>query len=96
MYQIGQEVTVISDKGIAYDGYIMASATSDDGEKAYKIVIEGAGLTQLGQWHKSCDVFMVDSPDAVSQPTMCALQCPPGRPPALLIRSQRKPSRRPK
>ncbi|HLY39998.1 MAG TPA: hypothetical protein VKR52_02245 [Terracidiphilus sp.] len=52
----------------------MASATSDDGEKAYKIVIEGAGLTQLGQWHKSCDVFMVDSPDAVSQPAPISIR----------------------
>jgi len=70
MYQIGQEVMVISDKGIAYDGYIMATATSDDEQKAYKIAIEGAGLTQLGQWHKAEDVFVVDPPEAESKDTI--------------------------
>lgn len=63
MYEIGQEVMVISDKGVAYDGYITATATSDHGEKAYKIALEGGGLTQLGQWHKACDIFVVDTPE---------------------------------
>lgn len=63
MYEIGQEVMVISDKGVAYDGYIMARATSDDGQKAYKIALEGGGLSQLGQWHKACDIFVVERPE---------------------------------
>lgn len=70
MYHIGQEVTVISDKGLAYDGYIMAVATGEDGQKAYKIAIEGAGLTQLGQWHKASDVFVVDPPDSAAKASM--------------------------
>jgi len=60
MLNIGQEVTVITDKGVAYSGYIMARATSDDGQKAYKIALEGGGLSQLGQWHRACDVYVMD------------------------------------
>lgn len=58
----GQEVMVINDKGVAYTGYVMATATSADGQKAYKVAIEGGGLQQLGQWHKACDIFVVDPP----------------------------------
>lgn len=60
MYEIGQEVTVITDKGVAYNGVVMARATGDDGQKAYKIALEGGGMTQLGQWHKAGDVFVID------------------------------------
>jgi hypothetical protein len=60
MFDVGQEVTVISDKGVAYDGYVLARATGDDGSKAYKVVLAGGGLEQMGQWHKACDVFVVD------------------------------------
>jgi hypothetical protein len=60
MFNVGQEVTVITEKGVAYTGFIMARATSDDGQKAYKIAIEGVGLSQLGQWHRACDVFVLD------------------------------------
>ncbi len=60
MYEVGQEVTVITDKGVAYNGVVMARATGDDGQKAYKIALEGGGLTQLGQWHKASDVFVID------------------------------------
>lgn len=62
MIEVGQEVTVINDKGIAYNGFVMARATADDGSKAYKISIDGNGLQQLGQWHKSGDVFIADPP----------------------------------
>ncbi len=60
MFEVGQEVTVINDKGVAYNGYILARATGDDGQKAYKIVIDGGGLEQMGQWHKSSDIFVLD------------------------------------
>ena len=62
MIEVGQEVTVISEKGVAYNGFVMATATSVDGTKAYKISIDGSGLQQLGQWHKACDVFVIDPP----------------------------------
>ncbi|HTA79154.1 MAG TPA: hypothetical protein VK720_06380 [Terracidiphilus sp.] len=62
MIEVGQEVMVIGDKGIAYMGYVMATATSPDGQKAYKVAIEGGGLQQLGQWHKACDIFVTDPP----------------------------------
>ena len=62
MIEVGQEVTVINEKGVAYNGFVMATATSVDGTKAYKISIDGSGLQQLGQWHKACDVFVIDPP----------------------------------
>jgi hypothetical protein len=62
MIEVGQEVTVINEKGVAYNGYVLASATSVEGHKAYKIALDGGGLQQLGQWHKSCDVFVLDPP----------------------------------
>jgi hypothetical protein len=62
MIEVGQEVTVINEKGVAYNGYIMTTATSVDGTKAYKVVIDGSGLQQLGQWHGACDVFVLDPP----------------------------------
>jgi hypothetical protein len=62
MIEVGQEVTVINEKGVAYNGYVMSTATSVDGTKAYKVVIDGNGLQQLGQWHKACDVFVIDPP----------------------------------
>jgi hypothetical protein len=62
MIEVGEEVTVINDKGIAYTGYVMATATSADAQKAYKIAVEGGGLQQLAQWHKASNVFMIDPP----------------------------------
>lgn len=62
MIEIGQEVMVLGDKGIAYTGYVIATATSIDGQKAYKVAVEGDDLQQLGQWHKACDIFVIDPP----------------------------------
>ena len=58
MFEVGQKVTVITDKAIAYDGFILARATRDDGGAAYKVALQGGGLVQSGQWHKACDVFV--------------------------------------
>jgi hypothetical protein len=58
MFDVGQKVTVITDKGIAYDGVILSRATGDDGAGAYKVTLEGSGPEQLGQWHKAGDVFV--------------------------------------
>ncbi len=67
MFDVGQEVTVITDKGIGYNGLILARATGADGLKAYKVSIDGAGLQQLGQWHKASDVFVMDPQDNTPQ-----------------------------
>lgn len=58
MLELDQSVIVITDKGVAYEGFIMARATAENGASAYRIGIEGAGFQQQGQWHKSGDVFV--------------------------------------
>jgi len=58
MLDLNQNVIVISDKGITYEGYIMARASGENGASAYKIGLEGAGFGQQGQWHKASDVFV--------------------------------------
>ena len=63
MFDVGQKVTVIADKGIAYDGTIFARAMGDNGPGAYKIALDGRGLEQLGQWHKASDVFVREKTD---------------------------------
>jgi hypothetical protein len=58
MFEVSQDVTVITYKGIAYDGYIQARAKGDDGQGAYRIGLYGSGPEQLGQWHKASDIFV--------------------------------------
>lgn len=58
MFELDQRVVVITEKGIAYDGFILGRAMGDDGSRAYKIGLEGAGFNQQGQWHKASEVFV--------------------------------------
>jgi hypothetical protein len=58
MFDAGQNVIVISEKGITYDATILAVAKDDSGKAAYKVALAGAGPDQLGQWHKAADVFL--------------------------------------
>jgi hypothetical protein len=58
MLELNQSVIVIAEKGLTYEGYIMARATAEDGASAYRIGLEGAGFDQQGQWHKAADVFV--------------------------------------
>lgn len=58
MLDLNQSVIVITEKGVAYEGYVMARATGDGGSGAYKVGLEGAGFEQQGQWHKASDVFV--------------------------------------
>jgi len=58
MLKRGQTVIVITDKGIAYQAELVATAKDDSGQAAYKVAIHGMGSEQLGQWHKACDVFV--------------------------------------
>jgi hypothetical protein len=67
MFEIGQAVLVITDKGVAYDGYIAARATGDNGgPPAYQITPHGGG-SQQSQWHRSGDVFLPE-PTAEEDP----------------------------
>ncbi len=58
MFNVGQKVMVITEKGIAYDATILARAQSDDGHTAYKVAMNGLGPEQMGQWHKASEVFL--------------------------------------
>ena len=59
MFDLGQPVLVIADKVISYEGIVTARATGDDGgTAAYQVALRGG--EQLGQWHKACDVFVVE------------------------------------
>jgi len=64
MFDVGQNVAVITEKGIAYDAVIVARAQSDNGTSAYKVILNGSGPEQSGQWHKACDVFVEEQLDA--------------------------------
>lgn len=60
MFEIGQSVLVITDKGVSYDGLVMARATGDGaGPPAYQIAPQGH--EHQAQWHKACDVFLVEA-----------------------------------
>ena len=43
MLELNQSVIVITEKGVAYDGYVMARASGENGSAAYQIGLEGAG-----------------------------------------------------
>lgn len=58
MLDLNQTVIVIGEKGVTYEGYVMERASGDNGSAAYRIGLEGAGLDQQGQWHRSSDVFV--------------------------------------
>lgn len=58
MLDLNQTVIVITDKGVAYEGFILERATGEGGANAYRIGLEGAGSGQTGQWHKAGDVFV--------------------------------------
>jgi hypothetical protein len=56
MFNIGQAVLVITDKGVAYEGYVMARALGDNGgPSAYQVAIHGN--SQQSQWHRASEVF---------------------------------------
>lgn len=67
MLEISQSVIVITEKGVAYEGYVMARASGENGAAAYRIGLEGAGFGQQGQWHKASDVFV---PEPVKEETL--------------------------
>jgi len=58
MFEIGNKVVVITEKGISYDAIILAVAKDDTGRSAYKVALDSLGHEQFGQWHKAGDVFL--------------------------------------
>jgi hypothetical protein len=60
MFEVGQKVIVITDKGISYDAIVLATAHSDDGTNAYKVTMNGLATEQSGQWHKASEIFVPD------------------------------------
>ncbi len=67
MFETGQKVIVISDKGISYEAVVIAVAKSDVGLGAYKVALKGSGSEQLGQWHKAEDVFIQEQTEEQEQ-----------------------------
>jgi len=61
MLDLNQSVIVITEKGLVYEGYVMARASGENGAAAYKIGLKGAGPGQAGQWHKADDVFVTEA-----------------------------------
>ncbi len=62
MFEVGQKVLVIAEKGVTYDATVLAIARGDGGSGAYKVVLNDRGPEQVGQWHKAADVFILDQP----------------------------------
>jgi hypothetical protein len=61
MLNIGQKVVVITEKGLSYDGVVLARASGEAQTAAYKVGLESGGYQQHGQWHKSADVFVPEA-----------------------------------
>jgi len=53
MFEIGQAVLVITDKGVSYEGYITARALGDNGGLPAYQVSAAHGGGQTNQWHRS-------------------------------------------
>lgn len=63
MYELGQTVLVITDKGFFCEGPVMGRATGDNGgQPAYQVAPQGH--ENQAQWHKACDVFL---PEKIEQ-----------------------------
>jgi len=63
VFEIGQHVLVIPDKGAPYDATILARATGDNGPGAYKVALHARGPESAGQWHKAAEVFALEVAD---------------------------------
>ena len=69
MFDIGQAVLVITDRGATYEGHVKARALGDnEGPPAY--LIESIIGGQHDQWHRSAEVFVpeptkVEDPDSI-------------------------------
>ena len=57
MFDIGQAVLVITDRGAAYEGHVKARATGDNGGPPAYLIASNVG-GQTDQWHRSNEVFL--------------------------------------
>jgi hypothetical protein len=64
MFEIGQRVIVITENAITFDATVVGRAKGDEGPGAYKVVPQGQGPGQLGQWHKANEVFIAEQTEA--------------------------------
>ena len=62
MFDIGQKVVVITGNAIPFYGVILARAKGDNGPGAYKIALNDNDPEDPGEWHKACNVFVIDPP----------------------------------
>lgn len=59
MFEIGQKVIVISEKGVAFEAVIIGRAKGDNaGPGAYKVAVKDIGPETIGQWHTASEVFV--------------------------------------
>lgn len=66
MFDIGQAILVITDRGAAYEGHVKARAMGDNGgPPAYLVESKIGG--QQDQWHRAAEVFLPE-PTKVEDP----------------------------
>jgi len=58
MLDVGKRVIVITDKGLSYEGIILARATGEGQASAYRVGVDSGDFEQQGQWHKAGDIFV--------------------------------------
>ena len=66
MFEIGQAVLVITDRGAAYSGHVKARAMGDEGGSPAYLIESNLG-GQQDQWHRSSEVFLPE-PTKVEDP----------------------------
>lgn len=60
MFEVGQHVLVIPEKGLPYNATIVARALGDNGPGAYKVSQHVHCGDSLCQWHKASEVFILE------------------------------------
>ena len=63
MFDVGQAVLVITERGAAYEGHVKARAVGDDGGPPAYLIESNIG-GQQNQWHRSNEVF---SPEKIAE-----------------------------
>ena len=58
IFAIGQKVVTVNDSQECSAGVIVASASDDQGNSAYKVSCEAEGSTPQVRWFKAIDVFV--------------------------------------
>ena len=60
MFDVGQHVLVIPESVPPYDATILARAIGDNGPGAYKVSLHAHAPASHGQWHKACEIFILE------------------------------------